>query len=223
MIYVDSREPERIVDRLRRLGIEVVVRRLEVGDYLIQHGNRQVAVERKEVDDFLNSIVDGRLFRQCHLLSAKYPLSFLAIVGDLDEILEERMFNRAAVISAMVSIAARNEQGQVVPLVFSREEDFCTALKSLERKVREGDLRILPRLKKMDRPEIAMLTAIPGIGEKKAERLLDYFGSVQRIANASISELMRVGGIGEKQARQIYRIFRKRDVKNQSAGANFVP
>ncbi len=219
MIYVDSREPERIVAQLRRLGVDVVVRGLEVGDYLVQHGNYQLAVERKEIDDFLNSIVDGRLFRQCHLLSARYPLSFLAIVGDLDEALEERMFSRSAAISAIVSIAARNEQGQVVPLIFSKEEDFCLALKSLDRRLGEGELKILPRLRRMDRPEIAMLTAIPGIGEKKAKRLLDYFGSVQRIANASVAELMRVSGIGEKQAKQIHRIFRK----NYSTGANFVP
>ncbi|WP_456469383.1 ERCC4 domain-containing protein [Archaeoglobus sp.] len=213
MIYADSREPKRIVDKLRKLGVDVVVKGLETGDYVVRHGNYEVAVERKEVNDFLNSIADGRIFRQCHALSAKYPLSFLAIVGDLDDALEERMFNRGAVISGIVSIAVKNVQGQIVPLIFTSEGDFCLALKAIDTRLTKGELKILPRLKKAERPEIAMLTAIPGIGEKKAEKLLESFGTVQRVANASVAELMRVDGIGEKQAKQIYRFFRK-NVRN---------
>ncbi|WP_202318367.1 ERCC4 domain-containing protein [Archaeoglobus neptunius] len=221
MIYVDSREPERIVAKLKRLGTDVVVKVLDAGDYLIKHTHYEVAIERKDVNDFLNSIADGRIFRQCHSLSARYPLSFLIIVGDLDEALEDRMFSRSAVISAIVSIAVKNDPGQLIPLIFSNEDDFCLALRSIDRRLREGDLRILPRLQRVERPEVAMLTAIPGIGEKKAERLLRYFGSVYRIANASVSELMRVSGIGEKQARLIYRIFRKN--MDHSEGTNLVP
>jgi len=95
-----------------------------------------------------------------------------------------------------------------VPLIFKNEEDFCLALKSIDARISDGDLKILPRLKSHENPKIAMLTAIPGIGVKKAEKLLEHFGSIQRIANASISELKRVEGIGEKIAREIYRFFR---------------
>ncbi|AAB91244.1 MULTISPECIES: ERCC4 domain-containing protein [Archaeoglobus] len=208
MIFVDSREPERIVEKLKSLGLDVYVKRLEVGDYLIKHSIYEVPVERKDVNDFISSIIDGRLFRQCHLLSSRYPLSILAVIGDIDEAVEERGISRSAVIGAMVSMAIKNAQGQVVPLVFKNEDDFCLALKSIDSRVSQGDLKILPRLKSHENPKIAMLTAIPGIGEKKAEKLLDYFGSIQRIANASIAELKRVDGIGEKKAREIYRFFR---------------
>ncbi len=208
MIFVDFREPERIIQKLKSLGLDVYVRRLELGDYLVKHSVYEVLVERKDVTDFISSIIDGRLFRQCHFLSAKYPLSILAVVGDLDEVLENRNISRSAVIGAVVSIAIKNVQGQIVPLVFKNEEDFCLALKSIDTRVSEGDLRILPRLKSHENPKIAMLTAIPGIGEKKAEKLLEHFGSIQRIANASVSELKRVEGIGERKAREIYRFFR---------------
>jgi len=210
MIYVDSREPERIVEILRSLGIEVVVKGLEIGDYIVKHGNYEVAVERKDVNDFLNSVIDGRLFRQCHSLSSRYSLSFVVVIGDIDDALENRAFNRSALISAIVSIAVKNVNGQVVPLIFNNDMDFCYALKAIERRLIEGDLKILPRAKRNDNPEIAMLMAIPGVGEKKAEKLLEYFGSIHRIANASVAELMRISGIGEKQAKQIYRLFRKK-------------
>ncbi|WP_456330323.1 ERCC4 domain-containing protein [Archaeoglobus sp.] len=208
MIFVDFREPDRIVQKLRSLGLDVYVRRLELGDYLVKHSVYEVLVERKDVNDFINSIVDGRLFRQCHFISARYPLSILAVVGDLDEALENRNISRSAVIGAIVSIAIKNVQGQIVPLIFKNEDDFCLALKSIDARISDGDLKILPRLKSHENPKIAMLTAIPGIGVKKAEKLLEHFGSIQRIANASISELKRVEGIGEKKAREIYRFFR---------------
>lgn len=208
MIFVDFREPERIVQKLKSFGLDVYVKHLELGDYLVKHSLYEVLAERKDANDFISSIVDGRLFRQCHFLSARYPLSILAVVGDLDEALENRDISRSAVIGAMVSIAIKNVQGQVVPLIFKNEEDFCLALKSIDARVSEGDLKILPRLKSHENPKVAMLTAIPGIGEKKAEKLFEHFGSIQRIANASISELKRVEGIGEKKAREIYRFFR---------------
>ncbi len=208
MIFVDFREPDRIVQKLKSLGLDVYVKHLELGDYLVKHSLYEVLVERKDVNDFINSIIDGRLFRQCHFISARYPLSILAVVGNLDKALENRNISRSAVIGAVVSIAIKNVQGQIVPLIFKNEDDFCLALKSIDTRVSEGDLRILPRLKSHENPKVAMLTAIPGIGEKKAEKLLEHFGSIQRIANASISELKRVEGIGEKKAREIYRFFR---------------
>ncbi len=215
MILVDSREPKRVVDKLRNLGLDVYVRNLEVGDYLIKHSNFEVVVERKDVNDFLNSIVDGRIFRQCHVLSARYSLSFLIIVGSLNDALTYRNFNKNAVIAAIVSIAIKNNPGQVVPLIFEDEDEFCYTLKSIESKLKEGEFRIIPRVRKYERPEIAMLTAIPGIGEKKALALLEHFGSINRIVNASVAELMRVEGIGEKKAREIYRIFRRKFLKSE--------
>ncbi len=209
MIYADFREPDRIVEKLKQMGVDVERKSLDVGDYLIKHGSYEVVVERKSVNDFLNSIVDGRLFRQCHVLSSRYPLSFLVVVGDLRRALVARNFSLQAVVGAIVSIAIKNDPGQVVPLIFESEDELCYMLKSVERKLVEGELRIAPRLQKAEKPEIAMLTAIPGIGEKRAIALLKRFGSVYRIANASVAELMRVDGIGEKRAKQIYRTFRQ--------------
>ncbi len=214
MIFVDDREPENIVEILRRKGVIVKRKRLEVGDYLVKHGNHEVVVERKTASDFLNSIADGRIFTQCQRMSSKYPISFLFVVGDLDGEMEMRGFRRDAVVAALTSIAIKNEYGQVIPLIFFDNEDFCTALKTLDRRMREGEFRILPRLRRdvikrnASATQVAMLTAIPGIGEEKAKRILKRFGSVQNVANAGVRELMKVSGIGEKQAKEIYNFFR---------------
>ncbi len=209
MIYVDFREPERIVSKLRSLGVAVKVGSLEAGDYLIKHSSYEVVVERKDFDDFLNSIADGRLFRQVHTLESRYQLSLLAIIGDIDEVLTYRDFSRNAVIAAIVSIPVKT-RGRVAPLLFADEEDFCYALRTIDRKLAEGEFEVLPRAARKDRAQVAMLTAIPGVGEKLAVELLRRFGSVQRVANASMAELMRVSGVGEKKARTIREFFTKK-------------
>jgi len=215
MIFIDDREPQRIAEKLKNMGVDVVGRRLEIGDYLIAFRGVEIPVERKDVNDYLNSIIDGRLFDQCHRMSSRYELSFLCIVGDVDSALEEREFRREAFIGSIVSVALRKNFGTVVPLIFKNEDEFCFMLKSLNRQVEEGQIRTAPRvIRKRDLEDsIAMLTAIPGIGEEKARRLLEKFGSIHRIVNATIPELMRVDGIGEKQAKRIYEFVRGRKVR----------
>ncbi len=208
MIYVDDREPDRIVKILGSIGVIAEKRRLDVSDYLIVNKSYEVAIERKEINDFVNSIVDGRIFRQAHKLTSRYPLSFIFIIGDIKDILEIRDIGVEPLIGAIISITIRNELGQIIPLFFRDEYEMCLAMKYIERKLIKGELKIVPRISYREDYEIAMLMAIPGIGEEKAKRLIKHFKNLRNIANASITELMRVNGIGEKQAKRIYNIFR---------------
>jgi len=214
MIFIDDREPKRIEELLRMIKAPVYRKRLEVGDYLVSHKGLEVPIERKDANDYLNSIMDGRLFAQAHALSSNYELAFICIIGNLEYALTKREFKKEAVIGSVISIAMRKNFGRVVPLFFKNELEFCYALKSINKLVEKGDLKTRPKLVKKGNIEnqIAMLTAIPGIGEEKAKKLLEKFGSIQRIVNASISELMRVAGIGERQAKIIYEFVRGRKI-----------
>jgi len=213
MIFVDDREPEKVFRMLEKAGIDYEVRRLEVGDFLVVHESYEVAVERKTAEDFVNSTIDGRIFRQHYLLSSRYNLSFIFIIGSIDDVLMRREIRREAVIGAIVSLAIKREKGQVVPILFENEFDSILALKYIDSKIVRGELKAFPKIRAKEDYQIAMLTAIPGIGEERAKKLLKKFGSLQRIANASLYELMRVEGIGEKYARRIYDAFRGRKIK----------
>lgn len=48
-----------------------------------------------------------------------------------------------------------------------------------------------------------VLEGIPGLGPDRSERLLDRFGSIERIARASESELREIAGIGRATAERI--------------------
>ncbi|MCS7121438.1 MAG: helix-hairpin-helix domain-containing protein [Archaeoglobaceae archaeon] len=207
MILIDSREPEWIEEELKRYGL--FVRRSSLkADYLIRYSSFEIAIERKEAVDFLNSIIDARLWQQVYSLKEEYKVSFLAIVGDLDEAINSKKFNRNAAIAATISIPLKT-QGSVTVLQFKDHYDFCYALKILDEKITSGEIFAVPRVKKSN-PQLAMLTAIPGVGEKLALKLLEKFGTIQRISNASLSELMRVEGVGEKRAKVIRDFFTKK-------------
>ena len=53
---------------------------LSAGDYICGPG---VAVERKESLDFINSIMDNRLFSQVRLLKAEYARPIILVEGDI--------------------------------------------------------------------------------------------------------------------------------------------
>jgi excinuclease ABC subunit C len=50
----------------------------------------------------------------------------------------------------------------------------------------------------------SVLEAIPGIGERRRMRLLEYFGSLKRIKKASIEELIAVPGMTQQAARAVF-------------------
>ncbi len=52
------------------------------------------------------------------------------------------------------------------------------------------------------------LTAIPGIGERRAKALMKKFGSLNKIREADVEDLKRTEGINESTARLIYNYFR---------------
>jgi|Deesub1362A_J573_1020465.scaffolds.fasta_scaffold00212_59 ERCC4-type nuclease len=210
MIYVDDREPQEICRILERLDVPFERKRLEIGDYLIKHGSFEVAVERKDIRDYVSSLVDGRLFNQLYSLSSSFEKSFLFIIGDFSLVTER--VDRRAYIGSLISVALRKGGGTVTPIQLKDDEEFCLALKYLNSQVEAGKLKAVPRGKKGS-DATAMLMAIPGIGEEKARRLLEKFGSVYGIVNASIAELMTIEGIGEKQARKIYNFVRGRKIR----------
>ncbi|MGC8850441.1 MAG: helicase-related protein, partial [Candidatus Bathyarchaeia archaeon] len=65
-VLVDHREANsRVVAELSRLGVDVELASLPHGDYIL---SERVAVERKTINDFASSIIDGRLFEQASTL-----------------------------------------------------------------------------------------------------------------------------------------------------------
>jgi ERCC4-type nuclease len=85
-IVVDERERKSgIPDLLRRAGAVIDFAQLKVGDYVI---SPETAIERKTIQDLLNSIYDGRLFIQCSQLNEHYVKPVLIVEGNIVDLME---------------------------------------------------------------------------------------------------------------------------------------
>jgi ERCC4-type nuclease len=80
-IVVDERERKSgIPDLLRQAGTIIDFAQLKVGDYVV---SPETAIERKTMQDLLNSIYDGRLFVQCSQLNEYYAKPVLIVEGNI--------------------------------------------------------------------------------------------------------------------------------------------
>ena len=85
-IVVDERERKSgIPDLLRQAGAIIDFAQLNVGDYIV---SPETAVERKTIQDLLNSIFDGRLFVQCSQLNEHYVKPVLIVEGNIVDLID---------------------------------------------------------------------------------------------------------------------------------------
>src|SRR5437879_13840692 len=57
-----------------------------------------------------------------------------------------------------------------------------------------------PRSGELDRVQVSIVSALPGVGPKLAAQLLTHFGSVRRVVEASATEMAGRAGIGRSRA-----------------------
>jgi N utilization substance protein A len=169
-----------------------------VGACVGVRGSRVQAIIRElknEKIDIIEYSQDPVLFIANALSPAK-----VSKVSILDE---EKREAEVIVDSSQLSLAI-GRKGQNVRLA-AKLSGWKIDIKSEEEKKEE----VKRRMEMMSKSE-GMLRAIPGIGEKKAERLLQAgFDSLEKIAKASVEELSKVPSIGKNRAEKMIKEARK--------------
>ena len=87
-VYIDNREQKRIKSATQyytEQGLEVEVKELEIGDYIFTDDHNSVCFEYKEINDFITSINDGRVFNQAINMAEEYDYRFVVIRGTESE------------------------------------------------------------------------------------------------------------------------------------------
>lgn len=204
-VFADDREREGFcVARLKELGADVVIKRLEVGDFVL---SERVCVERKSDSDFESSIVDGRLFQQAGALKENFASPIVAVVGRNFKRLHEK-----ALRGALASLAVDYR----IPLLFFNSEgefaEFLYTLGEREQLKTPKEARVQFEKKRLSPAEQQrfVVESLPMIGPKNARNLLKHFGSIEAIVNADFHELQEVEGIGKTRAREIKRVLTRR-------------
>ncbi len=197
-IIVDYREQASELPRiLAEMGFKVGFRQLIVGDYII---SEDLAIERKTMHDFISSLFDGRLFRQADSLSSNYKTPIILIEGDVS-LISQILNNPKVYYGALSSLIINyNVKTAFVPTV----EESAIFIERLAFNLKKGQRpRIVYRQKSTTTrdDQINLISSLPGIGPKLAEKIIVAFGSPSEAFNAKVSELAKV--IGLAKARKV--------------------
>ncbi|HJH32303.1 MAG TPA: DEAD/DEAH box helicase [Methanosarcinaceae archaeon] len=202
-VIIDQREMRSTVARtLDSLGVDVVFKTLEVGDYVLSD---RLAVERKTVDDFASSLIDSRrnIFTQVSNLARTYDKPVLIIEGE--GLFTARQLNPNAIHGTLASLSI--DFG--VSIFHTRDAEDTAALIRVIAKREQIDERreVSAHGKKssllLSEQQEYVISSISEIGPKAARSLLKHFGSVEAVMKAGYEDLLNVKNIGPKTAARI--------------------
>ncbi len=207
IIYVDSREQASSVTvKLSKMDAVIKVKQLEVGDFVLSD---QVVVERKTVEDFLLSLIDGRLFNQLTMMSSNYDSPLIILEGDQDELYTTRNIHENAIKAALASIALNYR----IPILYTHNVEETAKLVYLIAKreqlssEKEIKLRVGRKGLTVQEQQQYIMEGFPLVGPGLAKALLKKFGSIRPIVNATVKELQEVEKMGPKKAKKILEIL----------------
>ncbi|MDY6964471.1 MAG: DEAD/DEAH box helicase [Halobacteriota archaeon] len=201
-VFADQREARSaVVKSLDKLGVELVLKTLEVGDYVL---SERVCVERKRVEDLLSSFMDKRyLFGQLSDMSNEYEKPLLIIEGD--GLYETRNIHPNAIRGLLGTLAI----DFCMPVIFTKdEEDTAAMLQVIARREQEKKPKNFnPHGKRsslsLKEQQEYLVSSISNIGPVTARNLLTRFGSVENVIKASKERLMEVERVGPITADKI--------------------
>ncbi|WP_346675886.1 DEAD/DEAH box helicase [Methanobrevibacter woesei] len=213
VVYADSREGNsKVIRHLTEMEMDVKVRPMAVGDYQVSD---DVAIERKTAKDFVDSIMDKRLFKQATELREEFKNPLIILEGDD---FYNGFINPNAVRGSIASIAL--DFGiSIIPT--RNAQDTAAMIKRIAIREQTGDKpHIQTRTDKkpvnMWEQQLFIVESLPNIGPVNAKKLLEHFGTVSKIINASENELMEVEGIGKKTAKNIRKVVDSKYLHFQS-------
>ena len=199
IITADYREkPSGIPDLLLQNGVVVNFIQLKVGDYVI---NNEIVVERKSAEDFVQSLVSGRLFGQCASLSKTCLRPLLLLEGNPYKTAHK--IDQQAIKGALLSIVTAWQ----VPVIHSKNHQDSAAMLLILSKQTMSQSHLVRfssyKPKRIKNHRLRFLQGLPKIGAVTASRLLEHFGSIEAVVNADIKALQEVKGVGKIMAVKI--------------------
>ena len=204
-IVVDHREyRSNVVRNLAYKGTFVEPQQLDVGDYVL---SSRIGVERKNVDDFLASLIEGKIFKQMAQLRDAYSRPVLILEGE--NLLTKRNISHNAIFGSLASITV--DFG--IPILATKDaSETADLLKVIaQREQREDKKAVAVRgektLMSLRERQQFIVEGLPNVSAVIAKRLLSYFGSVKDIANATEEELLEVKGVGKNIASDIIKLL----------------
>jgi len=168
--------------------------------------SKRLAVERRTGSGLVRGIMDKTLFTSAIYLREHFRLPILVVEGQVSY--EYTAFDPQAIRGALSAMML-----QYGLSVLSTGSDVETAaliaMMARQEQIGIPDISLIPKRKAADLPDMQrrIVEMLPGCGMVLAREMLQYFGSVRRIADATAEELRELRGVGAKKAGQIHRVL----------------
>lgn len=212
MIIIDSREPSFVIDEFNKLGIPYKVENIEVelGNKIANVGDftdddRSIIIERKRVDDFYNSMVDGRLYDQLQKMDQFFEKQKYLILEGYNELkyfqdslfddfdCNNRELSTRSPISQVINLHPLKKQWVLSQIKLCAEfnvallqtydltETVIFVEQLCEGAGQEPGLRPSPKPVKTFNIEENILMMFDQIGKKRCKKILKRFGSLPNL------------------------------------------
>ena len=203
LIFMDIREINSGISRFfEQFECEVQQKMLLIGDFLVSD---RVVIERKLTEDFVQSIVDKRLFDQLKRMKDNFEKPVLLIEGDT---LYGRLHPNV-IRGALSSIVLDMN----IPIIWTKDmADTAGFVYWLAKREQVDERReISLHNKKNDvsteQKQEYLVSALPDISTVRARALLGHFKTPNAIFKATEKQLREVEGIGPKTAKRVHELL----------------
>ncbi|NTV24213.1 MAG: Hef nuclease, partial [Nanoarchaeota archaeon] len=200
VVYADHREKgSGIIKKLIDIGLKVELKQLEVGDFLL---SPRLVVEHKLISDFVDSMIDRRLFTQLKEMQ-KYEKRLIILEGAEDLYSQRNLPPNA--IRGMLSVIAVDYAIPIIRTKDSEDTALVMAIIAKREQAKDSSSFTMHSAKpdSIREQQEYVVSSLPGVGSGLAKPLLKHFSSIKKIVNATEDELREVDLIGEKKARKI--------------------
>jgi len=184
--------------------VSIKLYKLDSADYIL---SRRCGVEFKKVDDFAQSIIDGRLLEQVKELKRNFECPLIIVEGETD-IYSARNIHPNAIRGMLATIAISYK----MPVLFTKNSqesaELLHTIAKREQKTSSNDFSMHADRKPLSIKEQQeyLISSFPSVGPSLAKELLKKFKTVKKIVNAKEEQLKKVKKIGEKKAKEIKKI-----------------
>jgi len=205
-IFADHREKgSGVIKALLDMDIDLHLEQLNTADYMV---STRCGIEFKNVGDFVNSIIDGRLLQQLKDLSRNFERPIVIIEGE-EDLYSVRKVHKNAIQGMLATIAV----SYGIPIIQTKNAAetasllYIIAKREQEETTREFDMHGDKKPLSLKEQQEYIVSSLPGIGPTLAKPLLKKFKTIKKLVNAKQERLEKVSKVGPKKAEEIRRVL----------------
>ncbi len=209
-IVVDHREAKNHVFRnLQDFDVSLIRKQLVVGDYICSD---RICVERKTIPDFVQSIIDRRIFRQISEISECFERPLLIIEGNPDLLFMERNVHPNTIRGALASLAVDHK----IPIIWTgnaketANQIYWIAYREQKKEKHGISIRCPKKFSSIGEQQEFLVAGLPHVNTKLSKNLLKKFKTPKHIFSAKPERLMKAEGIGREKAKRIWELLNAR-------------